>query len=140
MPRYDAALAGILTSLATEGRIELEVHDYYSDDELWAYLGSLDVSVLPYRFGTHSGWLEACRDVGTTVVAPSCGYYDQQGPVLGLRPRREPFRARLAGRRGPARVRDRPALGATVEERRRQRRQVAARHDDIYRSATRGAL
>ena len=46
------------------------------------YLASLDVSVLPYRFGTHSGWLEACRDLGTAVVAPTCGYYADQGPVL----------------------------------------------------------
>ena len=52
------------------------------DAELFAYLASLDVAVLPYRFGTHSGWLEACRDLGTTVVAPSCGYYADQGPVV----------------------------------------------------------
>ena len=43
------------------------------------------MSVLPYRFGTHSGWLEACRDLGTTVVAPDCGYYADQGPVLTYR-------------------------------------------------------
>ena len=34
--------------------------------------------MLPYRFGTHSGWLEACFDLGTAVIAPSCGFYGQQ--------------------------------------------------------------
>ena len=38
----------------------------------------LSASILPNRWGTHSGWLEACRDAGTRVVAPSCGFYAQQ--------------------------------------------------------------
>src|SRR5204862_6989880 len=80
--RHDAALARRLHADADAGRIDLRVHDYFSDEELWCYLAGLDVSVLPYRFGTHSGWLEACRDLGTTVVAPTCGYYADQGPVL----------------------------------------------------------
>lgn len=58
--------------------VEVRVHPYFSDDELWDYLSSLSVSVLPYRFGTHSGWLEACHDLGTAVVVPSCGFYRQQ--------------------------------------------------------------
>jgi len=56
----------------------VHVHPYFSNDELWDYLESIDVSVLPYRFGTHSGWLEACHDLGTAVVAPDCGFYAQQ--------------------------------------------------------------
>jgi hypothetical protein len=47
---------------------------------LWDYLAAVSVSVLPYRFGTHSGWLEACFDLGTAVIAPSCGFYGQQHP------------------------------------------------------------
>ena len=66
-------------------RVELREHDYFSDDELWDYLNALDVSVLPYRFGTHSGWLEACFDLGTAVVAPSCGFYAEQRPCLTYR-------------------------------------------------------
>ncbi|KOS54810.1 hypothetical protein [Rhodococcus rhodochrous] len=60
--------------------VDVRVHKYFSDDELWEYLSSLSVSVLPYRFGTHSGWLEACHDLGTAVIAPSCGFYHQQRP------------------------------------------------------------
>lgn len=60
--------------------VEVRVHPYFADDELWQYLSSLSVSVLPYRFGTHSGWLEACFDLGTAVVVPSCGFYGEQRP------------------------------------------------------------
>ena len=81
-PRYDAGLAEALQHHAARGEVDLRIHDFLDDDALWAYLADLDVSVLPYRFGTHSGWLEACRDLGTAVIAPSCGYYADQGPVL----------------------------------------------------------
>ena len=64
--------------LAAGGHLDLEVHPRFSDHELADYLAGLHVAVLPYRFGTHSGWLEACRDVGTRVVVPSSGYYSQQ--------------------------------------------------------------
>lgn len=62
--------------------LDVRVHPPFSDDALWEYLFGLDVSVLPYRFGTHSGWLEACHDLGTTVLAPDCGFYAQQGPCV----------------------------------------------------------
>lgn len=63
---------------ADAGGLELRVHDRFTDAELADYLDELDVSVLPYRFGTHSGWLELCRDLGTAVVTPDCGYYAEQ--------------------------------------------------------------
>lgn len=70
--------------LATGGELELCVHDRYDDDQLIALLDRAHVSVLPYRFGTHSGWLELCRDRGTRVVVPSCGYFAEQwSDVLG---------------------------------------------------------
>lgn len=69
--------AALLAFDASE-HIGVRVHPYFTEDELWEYLSAIDVSVLPYRFGTHSGWLEACFDLGTAVVAPSCGFYDQQ--------------------------------------------------------------
>ena len=56
----------------------MRVHEYFDDDQLWDYLQGLSVSVLSYRFGTHSGWLEACHDLGTAVIAPSCGFYHEQ--------------------------------------------------------------
>ncbi len=72
--------------LAKSGRIELNVHERFDDDELHDYLARSHVSVLPYRFGTHSGWLELCRDLGTAVVAPSSGHYlDQWADAVAYR-------------------------------------------------------
>ena len=60
--------------------VELRVHERYDDEELAAYLSDLDISVLPYAFGTHSGWLESCHDLGTAVLAPDVGFYADQHP------------------------------------------------------------
>jgi glycosyltransferase involved in cell wall biosynthesis len=120
-------------------RVELRQHPYFSDDELWAYFEAIDASVLPYRFGTHSGWLEACRDLGTAVVAPSCGFYAQQGPVVvyGQDERRGLDRASLIDAvatvaAGPA------APRADVAARRAQRRALAAAHRALYLRVTEG--
>jgi beta-1,4-mannosyltransferase len=130
--RRDDALASYLRDAERRGELELHVHDYLSDDELWDYLARLDVSVLPYRFGTHSGWLEACRDLGTTVVAPDCGFYADQGPVLSYALGEDRFdpeslrTALLAARTDPP-----PA--ADLDARARQRDEVAAAHLRLYR-------
>jgi len=131
--RRDDELADWLRREANRGRLELAVHDYFSDDDLWAYLSSLDLSVLPYTFGTHSGWLEACRDLQTTVLAPSCGYYADQGPILSYTNDGDDFDA---GSLRDAVVRaytERPRHGATVDERTEQRALVARTHEDLYR-------
>jgi hypothetical protein len=83
--RYDQQLFDFLRRADTAGDLSLTVHDYLDDEALWAYLSGLDVSVLPYKFGTHSGWLEACYDLGTTVLAPTCGFYSEQHPCLSYR-------------------------------------------------------
>ena len=119
------------------GDLELHVHDYLTDDELWDYLAGLDVSVLPYRFGTHSGWLEACRDLGTTVVAPDCGYFADQGPVLtydaSTRTASTPRRWWRPSARGPRR--DPPPPVDRRRPTRASAAQVAAAHRELYRGA-----
>ncbi|GEL23424.1 hypothetical protein PSU4_23780 [Pseudonocardia sulfidoxydans NBRC 16205] len=83
---HDPEVASRLRQAERQGLLRLEVHDFFADAALFAYLrDEIDVSVLPYRFGTHSGWLEACHDLGTTVVAPDCGYYREQRPCLSYR-------------------------------------------------------
>ena len=139
--RHDSALASRLESLAEAGSIDLVVHDYFTDDELWRYLGGLDVSVLPYRFGTHSGWLEACHDLGTVVLAPDCGYYAEQRPCVTYRRPGEPPRdgVRSLSDAVTWAHRERPAWRADARERFAERRYLAAAHEDVYRAAlTRG--
>ncbi len=67
-----------------------------------AQLQQLHVAVLPEPPGTHSPDLEICRDVGTRVVAPSCGWSaDQWSEVVSYGNRRErPARPALAHRGG----------------------------------------
>jgi len=48
------------------------------DARLARFIGDLDVLVLPYRFGTHSGMVEACRDVGTRPLVTAEGCYRNQ--------------------------------------------------------------
>jgi hypothetical protein len=132
---HDADLAALLRTEHAAGRIDLRVHDFLGDDAFFAYLGSLDVSVLPYRFGTHSGWLEACRDLGTTVVAPTCGYFAEQGPVLTYGHDEHGLDADSLADAVRTAVLERPALGATIDERRAQRALVADVHDEVYAAA-----
>jgi hypothetical protein len=135
--RRDAELSDWLRREADADRLELVVHDYYSDDDLWSYLASLDLSVLPYTFGTHSGWLEACRDLQTTVLAPSCGFYTDQGPILSYTNDGDDFDAGSLRDAVVHAYDERPRLGAGIDERTEQRRAVARAHEDLYRELDR---
>ena len=124
----------MLEHLRGRGTVDLHVHPYFDDRQLYDYLRAIDVAVLPYRFGTHSGWLEACRDLGTAVVAPSCGCYRGQGATAIYR---------LDERHGldAASLRDAVLLAASerpaplgAEHRRRQRERIAAAHLELYES------
>ncbi|WP_110240598.1 glycosyltransferase family 1 protein [Nocardioides gilvus] len=132
--RRDDELATWLHERAQDGEIDLRIHDYFTDAELWEYLAGLDVSVLPYRFGTHSGWLEACRDIGTTVVAPTCGYYADQGPVHSYLHEEDLFDPTSLVDALTRAKESAPVPALTLEERRQQRDVVAVRHAEIYRS------
>jgi len=123
-----------LRELAAAGTIDLAVHPRFDDDELVAYLQTLSVSLLPYRFGTHSGWLEACRDVGTTVIAPSCGHFADQWSEVVSYGNDEDYgldRASLGAAVRVALARPQPAP-ADPGWRRDQLRSVRAMHAEIY--------
>ncbi len=111
--------------------IDLRVHDYFTDAELHEYLASLDASVLPYRFGTHSGWLEACRDLGTTVIAPTCGHYADQGPVKAYVLDEDEFQPDSLVRAVWAAWAD-PVPPISAHARAEQRREVARAHCRLY--------
>ncbi|GAB3870302.1 glycosyltransferase family protein [Terrabacter terrigena] len=146
--RHAADVEAHLRRLEAAGLVDLYVHDYFTDDELWDYLQSLDVSVLPYRFGTHSGWLEACYDLGTVVAAPDCGYYADQRPCLSY----AVPSAQRVGSRAPAlgvalrrAFDERPQWRADPHERRRERSEIARVHEQVYADVlatarTRGAV
>ncbi len=61
--------------LVAAGEVDLVVHPGGG----WAAeFQQLHLAVLPEPCGSHSRDLEICRDVGTRVVTPSCGWYADQ--------------------------------------------------------------
>jgi hypothetical protein len=130
--RYAPELAEGLRRLEAQGVLELNVHDYFSDAELWDYFQGLDLSVLPYRFGTHSGWLEACHDLGTVVAAPDCGFYAEQRPCLTYAVGPAPVRSASLQQSVLTAYRHRPQWRADPEERRAERELLAEEHRGLY--------
>lgn len=134
--RHDSELVHFLLN----SDIDLRVHDYFSDRELFEYLAGLDASILPYRFGTHSGWMEACHDFGTRVIAPDVGCYISQGADASYSWRFEngvwapDARSLDAAVLSVSSEQEEP-VAEIVSRRCRQRNEIAAAHAAIYRSA-----
>lgn len=66
----------LVAELAAEGdwaSVRLLRYESLDLGALLAEFAALDVCVLPYRFATHSTWLELCRDLGVTPVFPAVG-------------------------------------------------------------------
>lgn len=76
-PRAGEVAAHPLARYAAAG-VDVRVHPPFSDAQLGEYLGEIDIMVLPYRFGTHSGWVELCHDAGVRAVVPDCGFFHEQ--------------------------------------------------------------
>ncbi|MEJ8281678.1 glycosyltransferase family 1 protein [Pseudonocardia spirodelae] len=128
----------VATALRDEPRLDLRVHPPFDDDAFHTYLQELDVSVLPYRWGTHSGWLEACHDLGTTALVPDVGHFREQAPCLTYRLAGDgPDRASLAAAVALAH-RTRPAWRADPAVRERARAEVAGAHAALYREVVAG--
>lgn len=138
-PRHDPELAELLVRLsaAPPPGVRVVLGPRLSDAQLWDYLGGLDVSVLPYAWATHSGWVEACRDLGTWVLAPDVGHLVEQGGVLAWGPAdRAPSGTRLLRllQHAAAAPADRPGRAARTA----QRAEIAAAHADLYRRVLAG--
>ncbi|WP_246389019.1 glycosyltransferase [Corynebacterium incognita] len=58
--------------------VEVVVHEPMDDDTLHRTVASCRAVVLPYHRGTHSGWLEMCRDLGVPVAVPDVGCFAGQ--------------------------------------------------------------
>ena len=128
---FDAELHALLRS--TPDHVDVRVHDFHSDEALVEYLAGHDLSVLPYRFGTHSGWLEACRDVGTPVAAPTCGFYAQQAPVHSFTLDEHRFEPEELAQVVRLAYEERPLPAPEPEQRRRERAELDAAHVAVYR-------
>ncbi|MGV8873766.1 MAG: glycosyltransferase family 1 protein [Rhodococcus sp. (in: high G+C Gram-positive bacteria)] len=132
---YNPTVGGKLLDYSMFDDVDVRVHARFDDDALWDYLSSVDVSVLPYRFGTHSGWLEACRDLGTSVVVSDCGFYADQARVHSFRMDIDSFDPATLIAAVRASHDDRTAAADSIS-RAQQRRSIAATHAAIYSAVT----
>ena len=118
---------------ALEGRVDLVVHDPLDDASLHRAVAALSVCLLPYVRGTHSGWLEMCRDLGTSVAVPDSGCY------VGQADRPDAVDSyRVADSRSAATTARRLLERGTMPyagDRVRQLEHVRQAHAEIYRSA-----
>lgn len=130
------ALLAAVERAAAQGSVELVRHDPWDDADLHHRLRALDVLVLPYRHGTHSGMVELCADLGTAVVAPDVGFWHEQSSVHRYRTGPDgpvPGTLRAAVREALAA----PAAPVAAADRVAQRVQVATVHDEVYRRTLR---
>lgn len=130
--RHDAELVAWLRRAHDDGDLDLRAHGRFDDAQLRDYLRSLDVSVLAYGHGTHSGWLELCHDLGTPVLAGPVGHLREQQPLVeaDLLDPDDVARGLARALAGPSGL---PGAAATAADRREQRREVALAHRDLYR-------
>lgn len=136
-PRADAGLPDRLADYRSRG-VDVRIHPPFTDRELIDYLREIDVMVLPYRFGTHSGWIEACFDSGVMPVVPDCGHSREQQAcnVFGYGPGRFDEAGLLAAvQRAADEVRARPSGDDPGRRHRRatQRRQIRDATTRLYR-------
>ena len=132
-PSAPRSMQRVLERLARAGRLQLDVQPRLADAELWSRLASAELLFLPFRWGTHSGLLEAAHDLDTPVLAPSCGAYDDQGAhTYRDDPDGEDVAAAIAKR--PA-----PDVASRREDLRRARALFAAVHSRALRTASSAA-
>lgn len=137
-PRPDRDLFRELHRPSRAPQLDLRVGGRVPEAALWDELSSLSALVLPYRWGTHSGWVESCYDVGTPVVAPEGGRWSEQQVVhtFGSGPA-GPDRASLVDALRRA-VRAGPRRTSVLGERLSGRERGVREHDRVHRLAAAG--
>ena len=123
-----------LAAAADRVGAQLLVSDRLGDGALVGALTKLDVIVLPYAFGTHSGMVELCHDLGGRVLIPDVGFYREQWHDVvtfrldeARRPDPELVRAAIVDALGRE-----PAEPAGRSWREAQLRDVVAQHSMLY--------
>ncbi|MGX6607346.1 hypothetical protein ACWKSP_35255 [Micromonosporaceae bacterium Da 78-11] len=76
--RDQAARDEVAALVAAHPAAELRESERLDDADLARSIADLDVAVLPYRTGTHSGWVELCWDLGVPVAGPRVGHAGEQ--------------------------------------------------------------
>jgi hypothetical protein len=132
-PRAGAELRHRLARYSAAA-VDVRVHPPFTDAELVDYLHEIDVLVLPYRFGTHSGWVEACYDAGVATVVPDGRCFAEQQSSQTFVFGRHGFDGASLMRAIERTARQLPAGHQDVDHERRQRRKAqrrCVRHETV---------
>jgi hypothetical protein len=121
-----------LRVLASRDGAEIFQHRPLSGETLSNYILGLDALVLPNRYGTHSGLLEACNDLGTIGIAPTCGFYTEQRPCLSYQRDEHGLNVHSLAEAAIVAYDQRPAWRSTADQRLEERRWLADTHRIIY--------
>lgn len=78
--RDEGVAERVIAAAAGQTAVRVRRTPYLDDAEVEAWLGGLDLFVLPYRHGTHSGWVELCYDLGVRVAGTDVGHIRAQHP------------------------------------------------------------
>lgn len=140
----DDRLAERVAAVASEHpAVHLRRTPRLDDAAVEAWISGLDLFVLPYHHGTHSGWVELCHDLGVRVAGTMVGHVGEQHPegfsridladprtllaaVTAAVDEREPTERRVA------------RLGRRYAERLDERRAVRAAHIALYSALSAG--
>jgi len=139
--RDEAALAAVADLVADRPDCVLVRRPRVDDAALEQEVADLDVALLPYRHGTHSGWVELCHDLGVPVIGPRVGHAHEQHPDDfteltpgdGVSLARAVLAAVTRGTR-PGTVERLALVQDRAVARAAQQRDVARAHADVYRS------
>lgn len=142
--RSDENAARVIAAAAAHPAVQVRRTPHLSDAEVERWLGGLDLFVLPYRHGTHSGWVELCYDLGIGVAGTDVGYIKAQHPsdftVVDL----DEARTLADAVRQVSNAGEAADLPAVIERRRLERRSerssVRAAHAELYAAACAGVL
>lgn len=78
--RDDAAAARVTAAIGEHPAVRVRRPPRLTDAGIEAWIGGLDLFVLPYLHGTHSGWVELCFDLGVPVAGTDVGHISSQHP------------------------------------------------------------
>lgn len=78
--RDDRAAHRVMAAADGHAAVRVRRTPYLSDAQIAEWLGGLDLFVLPYLHGTHSGWVELCYDLGVRVAGTDVGHIRSQHP------------------------------------------------------------
>lgn len=137
--RDDTAGERVVADAAAHPAVQVRRIPRLTDAEIEEWLAGLDLFILPYRHGTHSGWVELCYDLGVPVAGTDVGHIRSQHPadftIIDLD---DPATLAEAVSR-TAEARASTSRAALLDERRRERcaerQAVRAAHAELYASA-----